>query len=727
MVRIRIGQSWKTNPDYVARLRALAEGKGRGFSPRRLVDTVGFELDGVDLAQGLGQVALLDALTGLARAARVLAAGPGAERLAFAGAPVEVRLARTGDELRLTLVVRDRDALVVRDAVVEPARFLAAVRRAVDELAADLAAIHPGLGELKVVRRLVTAAESLPRRVASRGGVRQVPPVETLVPLGRARLGLTFGGTSLAVLSADTGQSVWLAAGAPRRTLALLGRAALGEPPAEALRQVELLPGGRGLRFGRKIACSFEELRRAVRALGAGAGRWAGSGEEELAAVLARLGDGGPPGMPVRVAPPERTRPARPRVAAEGLRTEGLRRLVLRHAWRLDAPGIRPRLARLERDLLIATRRRVERRGPDGALAWSAPVGGAVPWVRASGEVVVGRDARGGIVVLDPAGRRLMRVVPPGALRAPELVPAGEARVVLAGREGIGSLAPAGGASWLFEAAEDGRLRVVADDAIVLVGQEGGLLHGLAADTGRGWRTATGLAQLDWLGLDRQRGLALVAGADPHGEAAVAGLALADGRPLWFARCEGGVRVTPPIVMGERLVVGCEALSGPRVSAFDLTTRRWAWEHAVPDDGRPLMIAAGSRILVPRCGGGLVAFSQTGRLVFRTPPGDPEPALSPQKPRPAALGAGLVVLLGACVQVVDVARGRPVALLEPAELAPSHALILDGPTIVVAPEDGSLVEAWQATGHLRVLPGLEGGAGPGENVRSRTGAPAGRR
>ena len=40
MVRIRVGDNWKHNPAYVRGLRALAEGRSKGFSPRDIVDVV---------------------------------------------------------------------------------------------------------------------------------------------------------------------------------------------------------------------------------------------------------------------------------------------------------------------------------------------------------------------------------------------------------------------------------------------------------------------------------------------------------------------------------------------------------------------------------------------------------------------------------------------------------------------------------------------------------------
>lgn len=702
MFRIRLGQSWKTHPDTVARLRALGEGRGRGSSPRQLVDTLAFEVDGIDLAQGLAEAPLFEALTDLGRAARTLAAGPGTERLAWPGSLEELRFARDDDELQLTLVVRDGDALHTRGVREDPQRFLAAVRRAIAMFVADLESLHPGLPATRAVRRLVEEAAAPLRR--ARPALLDTSPAPSSAALGGARLSLALGGTRLAILGPESGQTLWMAAGAPKRALARLAELALGSPAPPGLERVELLPGGQSVRFGRQFSCSFSDLRRSVRTLAARTEGWPGEGDEALEEAVARLDARVFSEAPVRLAPPARSQPTPARVRS-GLRTEGLRRLVLRRAWRLDTPGPRPRLARLERDLLVSTSRGVERRGRDGSLVWSAPLAQAVPWVRAAGELVLGRDRRGAVVVLDSAGRRLMRVPPPAALRVPALVPAGDARVLLVAREGLGSLALSGGLGWLVEAPDEGRRKVVADASIVLVGNENGIVQGLSAATGRGWRTASGLAHLEWLGLDRQRGQALASGEDERGEAVLVALGLADGRARWVSRVDGGGRLGAAVTLGDRVVAGGETRSGPHLAAVALEDGRALWERAVPGDGQATPVAVGSRVLVPRCGGGLAAFSRGGRLLFHTAAGDPDPALSPRKPRLPALGAGLVVVLGAWVQVVDAASGRPVALLEPSEFAPTEALVLDGPTLVVAPEHGPYVEAWQPSGHLRVLAG----------------------
>jgi len=59
MIRIRPGRSWRHNPAYLRDLRA-------GTSGADILDVLGIELDGVDIAAGVGEAHVLVAVLELA-------------------------------------------------------------------------------------------------------------------------------------------------------------------------------------------------------------------------------------------------------------------------------------------------------------------------------------------------------------------------------------------------------------------------------------------------------------------------------------------------------------------------------------------------------------------------------------------------------------------------------------------------------------------------------------
>src|SRR5207253_2479892 len=80
MVRIRPGRSWRPNPGYLERLQALHGPGARRFDASAILDVVGIEVDGVDIAAGVGEGAILLAVAELAEALVRLAEGaPAAE------------------------------------------------------------------------------------------------------------------------------------------------------------------------------------------------------------------------------------------------------------------------------------------------------------------------------------------------------------------------------------------------------------------------------------------------------------------------------------------------------------------------------------------------------------------------------------------------------------------------------------------------------------------------
>lgn len=686
MVEIRVGESWKHNPAYVGGLRALAEGRSRGFSPRDIVDVVGIEVDGVDLAGGLAEAALLDALASLVQAVRVLARADGEERVCLAGAPFELGLCRAGDALRLVLRARG-DARVVREAVVEPGRFFEAVRRAARGLLDDLAAIHPALGELRVVRSLAREAARPGERRPKRP-VRATAAALAEVPLGPCHLALRERPAALE-LRAHDGRVLWALPGGPARVLPGLAAALDGSALAGTTLDVR-----RGtLTLGRGPALAPSEVRRALRTLGLLTRTPLPPPAEPPG--LAREGPGaGVPLNPLRLAPA-------PTVHAPGLTAVGLRRVMLRAAWRIDAPGPRPKLFRLGGGVLVRCAAHVELRSATGDQRWSAALHDAQPVAGTAG-VVVGRDGHGQLVFLETRhGTRVARVAVAleGHLRQASSL--GGAFAVTDGVR-VHGLEPARREpAWSFDLGPDRTLRLASVERGLVVASDRGDVAGLDAAGVLAFRAAGVLEHLEWMAIAPAQRLAVACGLDAAGAAAAAAVRLDDGRLVWRTALDG-MRPQEPLLHRGRLLVGFESKAGPALAALDLATGRLRWQGSPPGDGAVVPRAAGVRVVVARVGGGLCSYSAAGALAFQVGVQDPDAALSPVRPRPVAVGAGLVVVAAALVHVFEADDGRPVAALEPAELAPEGLVLLDGPVIVAAGRDG-IVEAWRTAGHLRVV------------------------
>src|SRR5207245_1199769 len=59
VIRIRPGRSWRLNPAYVGELRALRGARAKGFTGSDIFDVLGIEVDGVDIAAGVGEARVL--------------------------------------------------------------------------------------------------------------------------------------------------------------------------------------------------------------------------------------------------------------------------------------------------------------------------------------------------------------------------------------------------------------------------------------------------------------------------------------------------------------------------------------------------------------------------------------------------------------------------------------------------------------------------------------------
>ena len=169
MIRIRPGRSWRHNPGYVGKLRRLEGPHLRRFEGSGILDVLGIEVDGVDIAAGVGEAEILVAMDELCRALSRLRGGSPAAQATVGRGPTE-----------LVLEARGADVLLALISLAPPARFLAsgllldgeklraAATSAARALAEDLLSISPALSGSPLLARLRAPLRAPVRRSASR-------------------------------------------------------------------------------------------------------------------------------------------------------------------------------------------------------------------------------------------------------------------------------------------------------------------------------------------------------------------------------------------------------------------------------------------------------------------------------------------------------------------------------------------------------------------------------
>jgi hypothetical protein len=179
MIRIKPGRSWRMNPAYVGELRALDSPKARGFTGADILDVLGIEVDGVDIAEGVGEARVLVAVDELARALLEIGGGEPAAQATIGPGPTELVLEARGPDLLLSLVSLDPPARVLASGLlVDAQKMRAATLQAARGLLLDLLAISPILGDTPLARRLGESAARLSRRptkAARRWPVKDAP------------------------------------------------------------------------------------------------------------------------------------------------------------------------------------------------------------------------------------------------------------------------------------------------------------------------------------------------------------------------------------------------------------------------------------------------------------------------------------------------------------------------------------------------------------------------
>ena len=165
MIRIRPGRSWRQNPAYVGELRALTGRGARGFTGADILDVVGIEIDGIDIAAGVGEGRILVAVDELAQALLRLGEGEPAAQATVASGPTELLLEARGPDLLLMLVSLAPAARVIASGLlVDAGAMRTAVLHAARGLTLDLLAISPVLEDTPCLQRLAAAAAALSRR-----------------------------------------------------------------------------------------------------------------------------------------------------------------------------------------------------------------------------------------------------------------------------------------------------------------------------------------------------------------------------------------------------------------------------------------------------------------------------------------------------------------------------------------------------------------------------------
>ena len=675
MIRIRPGRSWRHNPAYLRDLRA-------GTAGADILDVLGIELDGVDIAAGVGEAHVLVAVLELAQALQHIAEGEPAAQATIGPGPTELVLEARGPDLLLTLVsLAPPTRVIAGGLLVDAAKMRAAALHAARGLLLDLFSISPGLEEAPLARRLGDACAHLSRRagkngpqwpareaawVSSRAGAR--PSLElALTPDLHARLRSRREALHAPLAPhLGTGRLALRRQGAPGLTcegpLLLLLRNLIAD--AHALAEAwEAGDRAFTVRFGpHELRCDLtsDELRApgwrnplsvpalrfaALMAEGALlyvelAGR--GPANEYLAdlrdsahRLLRHCRDvesGDLRRAPETVAaPPSRTPRQRQGPLAQGR----VRRLVYREAWRIEAPGALRALPIPSGPLLVELPESLEARDlRTGAKLWSVP---AAPSALARGGDLFYLEPGDSLARLDvqsgePRWKRRLR----GAVHPARLWPV--AGGVLRALPGEGLALVKDGGALVFRA----RLPGGAPLAAALI--EGVILAVLAAGS--------------------------IAGLDP-----------ADGRVLW----KRAVKASAILPIDSRALLVCKGgvacIEGGKILCEKELP--WVRELALSEDSE-IVIATGE-------GGAAARLDENCAVLWSLPAEGAAPAV------PAQLQREVALLQRAQVSLHDVAEG-----LEVARLPPARAVALAADLSCALLHDGEVSMHRLAT-HLSVL------------------------
>ncbi len=749
MIRIRTGASWKHDPRLVTSLRRAA-GPARAAAARAVVDALAIEVDGVDIAAGQAEGALLPSLEALLRAIARIIGGEAHATVPFREGELELVIRRRDASALLTLVSLSRPSRVLaRDVEVEVEALAAAALDAAAAFCRELAEFLPEEAE-REGRRLRAAARALrraeagpsprpssggsrgraPRVAQAKGGVTCAleladdeghllayeggrPDLGSLLVAGRLTLRGADGATLavfpgipfLALRDLGAGVDRLLAAirrGEPRCEIALArpGRGGVTTLTLDLAEARLIGPDGPArcppLELARAIAEAALELGRVARVRNPRQAENAHLADLEAAAAerLAQIeelaeGDrarGAAVPGHARV-PPQRPPSQRP------LGPGRLRRLAFRRLFQLDVgapagPGLHVRggVVLAAGGAAVAA---IER--ATGRVLWRAA--GATHAAVLPGALLL---ARGGELeaVAPRTGLRLWARPLPGT---PSFTAVAFARgpFLLVGGGALTALDPGTGRTlWRLVPPGAGRLAATAFGGIVAAGADTGFVYGV-----------DGTGRVVWRVRGRGpvvrppapvAGLALVLCAADTGAGVVA-LAIdpAGGARLWEAALDL-VPSGPPIAWGRRIAVA-GALAGDPIVATLEESGAPAWAVVPPLSGPPTIGAAGALLVARDPAGGLVALGRDGTSRWTRPAsaGAPGPGAVPP-----AIARGTVIVAADGVTALDARTGEIMGAI--AGVAPVRVAVDASLGLALLDADG-LATGYRVATHLSVV------------------------
>jgi outer membrane protein assembly factor BamB len=742
MIRIRTGTSWRHDPHLRAALRRSA-GRAREVAARAIVDALAVEVDGIDIAGGRAEGALLPSVEVLLRAvARVVAGAPHAA-VSFRDGELELVIRRRDGSALLTVVDLSRPAHVIaRDVEVDLEALSAAALEGAADLCRDLAGVGPGAAS----RHVEAAARDLRRTKAGpaprpRPAVRsrRAAPVGTRVACevevtddegvllayagGRPDLGSLLAPGGLVVRAADAAAlcavSTYpflalrdLVAAAAHVISALRRRDARCETPlarsgrAGPVTLVLDLPARTATVGGAAHPCPPLDLVAAVAEAALDFARLARarnprqaenaylveleSAAAERLAQSQELREGDRARTP---APPvARTgAPSEPRAPQEPLGPGRLRRLVYRRGFALDVgfPAGAGLWAAGQLAVAAGSEAVLALERGAGRVVWRAA--GAEVAVALPGLVLAARGASLEALAVTSGRPRWSRPLPGAALSGAAALARGP--IVLVERGAVTGIDPGSGRTlWRFEPPGAGRLGVVAARGIAVVAADTGSLYGLDAAGRLAWRLhAPG---------------PLVSAPTLAGDACVVVAEVGAGTVLLAVDPATGLRrfeaaldllpTAPPRRWAGGLAVAGTVGGDPAATLLD--PRGGArWTVAVPLAGPPALGPAGALLALADGAGGVVALGRDGEVRWSRPAAPGHPVRG--RPEPTRV-RGTLLVPGDGVSALDARTGE---ILGAIPGVGAVRLLVDAALGVIALEPDGAVTGHRLGTHLSLL------------------------
>jgi outer membrane protein assembly factor BamB len=760
MVRVRIGEGWRSDPRLQEALRREAPIRARESAVRDIVDVLAIEVDGVDIGAGRTEAPVVESAAGLLAAVSQLASGASEAAVPFPDGAVELLLRRRGGSALLSIVSLARPARVLAHEVEVDLEALSdAAREAAGAWCRRVAEVEPRAAAVPAVRRLLRAA-------ARRSRIRSPPlpepaPAPRVLRARRPRgrpacsfeihdqegrlLGWRGRGADLAsllvpgrvVLRGSDGREILAVAGAPFLLLRDLCSAAARVAGAGERGAITFLLASQGRHRTLELVLDVATGSLSVD------GRYAAE-ERPLALARAFFEAAGDFCAVVQARNPAQIRNAR----LAGLReaaAEGLAHVREMEAGDRVAPGARRlRVARPTRPAatplgpgrlrLVSFRRVVEADvGPpagDGILHLAGPGPGgtllacgqrstlaldaatAVERWRGEGGLLVA-SSEGSVVTtsadalacrdLAAGGLRWRRSLPSAGSGARRLLGAAGAQVVvLSGGTAWALDTATGSPRWAFDSPGAMRLDAARFGSVLVVAADTGLVHGLDPAGGVSWRLRGSgpLAAPPVQGA----GACLLLFLAPLGASLVA-VDAGTGRRRFAASLDLTPTSAPVSFAGRVAVAG--TVGGDPVVAVLESDGTPAWTGTVLGGPGPAALAPAPGALLAKSADGSCALLGRDGAPLWSRPGAGPPSLG--NPPPVAW-RGLVLVPGEETAVLDLRRGHVVGRL-PAQ-APAR-LLATGDEMAWALDGEGLLTGARLRSHLAVVEGSRGSAPAG--------------